>query len=297
MAKALASWQLPAAVVLALVACSFTSCHAEFDYFLFARQWPATFCNIRECQRRPENVSEFTIHGLWPQNYEGPYPHDCNPEYQFDQSQIQDLLSEMEDDWPSLILSDFWEHEWEKHGTCSLDVFPTEHDYFAATLKLHKAYDLEDALAADGIVPSDEVKYQLTDIKNAFQEHLGNVPFLKCTRGELNEVRMCVTKELEPFDCPMKSQCPRRVKLPPFPGELVSSAKNATPCNKAMHHVRNLVQGARACPYTVGAIVLGLLAIISAAVLLIVHRRAAAERRDAVCSYTRIPGSDSKLPL
>ena len=30
----------------------------------------------------------------------------------------------------------FWAHEWEKHGTCAEDVFPTQLDYFNSTVEL-----------------------------------------------------------------------------------------------------------------------------------------------------------------
>lgn len=37
----------------------------------------------------------------------------------------------------------FWAHEWSKHGTCALDIFPSEYDYFKGTLDLHAKYDLQ----------------------------------------------------------------------------------------------------------------------------------------------------------
>jgi hypothetical protein len=48
---------------------------------------------------------------------------------------------------------------------------------------------VQDALAADGIVPSPTALYDLRDILAAFKKGLGTAPQLVCSGGELNEVR------------------------------------------------------------------------------------------------------------
>ena len=59
--------------------------------------------------------------------------------------QITPVRTLMELDWPSYYGPDetFWAHEWEKHGTCAEDVFPTQLDYFNTTLALHVANPVE----------------------------------------------------------------------------------------------------------------------------------------------------------
>ena len=59
--------------------------------------------------------------------------------------QIKSVRPLMEQDWPSLygLNEKFWAHEWEKHGTCAEDDFPTQLDYFNTTLALHVANSLE----------------------------------------------------------------------------------------------------------------------------------------------------------
>ena len=59
--------------------------------------------------------------------------------------QITPVRPLMELDWPSYYGPDeeFWAHEWEKHGTCAEDVFPTQLDYFNTTLALHVANPVE----------------------------------------------------------------------------------------------------------------------------------------------------------
>lgn len=105
----------------------------------------------------------FTIHGLWPNYKDGGWPEFCDSENTFDESKIEDLKEQMEEEWPSFMGNNddavFWKHEWEKHGTCATDVLPDEHKYFKTVLKLHYRYNLEVclfvlSLASNRITPS-----------------------------------------------------------------------------------------------------------------------------------------------
>ena len=73
-----------------------------------------------------------TIHGLWPQ-----WAESCGGE-PFDVNQLAPILDEMTTDWPSCEGSDtseeFWQHEWEKHGTCTQ--IP-QLQYFRTALQLY----------------------------------------------------------------------------------------------------------------------------------------------------------------
>ena len=59
----------------------------------------------------------------------------------FDMSLVEDLLGELDQLWPTCSGSDnstqFWGHEWSKHGTCS--GLP-EHGYFETALALATKY-------------------------------------------------------------------------------------------------------------------------------------------------------------
>eukprot|EP00656_Telonema_subtile_P032743 TRINITY_DN35_c0_g1_i1.p1 TRINITY_DN35_c0_g1~~TRINITY_DN35_c0_g1_i1.p1 ORF type:complete len:165 (-),score=40.07 TRINITY_DN35_c0_g1_i1:282-776(-) len=78
----------------------------------------------------------WTLHGLWPQ-----WGESCTKEA-FDQSQLSDLMDQLNKDWPSCqgSTTSFWSHEWSKHGTCS---GMTQHDYFAKALSLRSAHASE----------------------------------------------------------------------------------------------------------------------------------------------------------
>lgn len=221
-----ASWNtlLVCSLLAALAGVAFGA-GAEFDYFLLTREWPGTFCREYQCRQQPANTSVFTIHGLWPQYQNESWPEWCDPENKFDIDAVKDLLDQMNIEWPMLYMPDFWQHEWDRHGTCALSVFSSQHEYFESTLKLHEKYDLQDALAIDGIVPSLTNLYRKSDIHASIKNNIGAIPQLYCSRDELNEIRLCVTKDLEPFDCPVQSiNCPDEIKIPPFPAFPTESA-------------------------------------------------------------------------
>lgn len=78
------------------------------------------------------------IHGLWPQYSENQYPQYCK-KVEFDITKLQSILTELNENWCSDkgSNSDFWQHEWEKHGSCMFNECD-EFDYFNKALELFK---------------------------------------------------------------------------------------------------------------------------------------------------------------
>lgn len=67
--------------------------------------------------------------------------------------QIADLEGELDKEWSSLNCPSsngrkFWAHEWERHGSCALNL--DEHGYFNSTLALKRRIDILGALEAAG---------------------------------------------------------------------------------------------------------------------------------------------------
>ncbi|KAK2375228.1 ribonuclease [Trifolium repens] len=78
----------------------------NFDFFLFVQQWPGAYCDSRQSCCYPKTgkpTADFSIHGLWPNNNDGSWPSNCNPDSTFDKSQISNLIKNMEKNWPSLM--------------------------------------------------------------------------------------------------------------------------------------------------------------------------------------------------
>ncbi len=201
-----------------LVVCFFTllavSQVEAFSYFLLAQFYPPTLGN--------DSFPFFSLHGLWPQNTPQKWPQWCHPKIPLNISEIEYLLPEMEMWWKTFESQSsnqhFWSHEWEKHGTCSLNVFPTQFDYFFHALVLRELYDLNRFWELSGLQRNQTYSYYelLGRMKEYYRVRLNLVcseenPVL-IQRGEV-----CLNKtNLIPFDCPMISNCEDQVELPSY---------------------------------------------------------------------------------
>lgn len=213
----------------------------EFDYFALALQWPGTFCQRTRhccasngCCRGSNSPGIFTIHGLWPDYNDGTWPSCCTKS-RFDPKEISTLNEALEKYWPSLSCgspsscsggkSTFWGHEWEKHGTCSSPVFHNEYDYFLTTLNVYFKYNVTSVLNDAGYVPSNTEKYPLGGIISAIENAFHISPQIVCSKGAVEELRLCFYKDFKPRDCAIgadakidmvtkKASCPKYVSLP-----------------------------------------------------------------------------------
>jgi len=225
--------------------------NGRIDFYYFVQQWPATYCHWAGsrsdycCSPQKGNaVPEFSIHGLWPTNYQGRSPQNCcygnkNSVYcrqQFNPKKVPGLEDKLNWYWASIRYTgsqcltkanfEFWRHEWEKHGTCSRLYWK---QYFQNTISLRKREDINllEALKTAGIKPNGN-DYKLTDIEDAIQQSTGKHPRIRCNKNregksQLFEVFVCV--ELHAYklmDCPPSqiyplNHCdPNRVVFPFF---------------------------------------------------------------------------------
>ncbi|GAB4814804.1 hypothetical protein N2152v2_001850 [Parachlorella kessleri] len=187
---------------------------APFDLFLLVWTYSPGFCMKEKCTVDP--ISAFTLHGLWPEFENGKWPQYCKTGSAA--GSLPDDTAELRCKWESFKGPDeeFWAHEWDKHGTCAQPVVGNRPTYFRTTLDLDEMYDLDEALAAHDVTPSDSHSYAAEDLLNAISDSYGAAPLLKCKGKSLVEVRMCLSLDLKPIDCPpaLKSECGATVKLP-----------------------------------------------------------------------------------
>jgi ribonuclease T2 len=164
-----------------------------FDFYVLALSWSPTFCATREGDRDSAQCREgaghgFIVHGLWPQ-FERGYPESC----QTDEPQRVplELAEEMLDIMPDrgLVFS-----QWRRHGTCT---GLSQADYFAKV-----------RAAAERIrIPPEftEVRQDATISAAAVERaFLAANPGMEvdgiavaCEAGSLEEVRICLTRELD----------------------------------------------------------------------------------------------------
>ncbi|XP_061366351.1 extracellular ribonuclease LE-like [Gastrolobium bilobum] len=202
----------------------------DFDFFYFVQQWPGSYCDTKQSCCYPTTGkpdADFGIHGLWPNYNDGSYPSNCDSNNPFQQSQISDLISNLQSNWPTLACPSsngiqFWTHEWDKHGTCSESVLK-QHDYFAAALNLKQNANLLQALTSAGIQP-DGGSYSLSSIKGAIKDAIGYTPFIECNvdssgNSQLYQVYLCVDTSGSSFlECPVfpNGKCGSNIEFPSF---------------------------------------------------------------------------------
>ncbi|KAL3702366.1 hypothetical protein R1sor_020388 [Riccia sorocarpa] len=120
---------------------------SDFDYYVFAQQWPGTFCRKSgACCKNVAKPVKFTIHGLWPENEDNSYPSCCKGPG-FDEDKVEELYEYLLKNWPTLSCKSpkqchggfpgkfgFWKHEhWESSlSESTLPVFRPVYmvDYF-----------------------------------------------------------------------------------------------------------------------------------------------------------------------
>lgn len=199
------------------------------------RQFSPTLCESEGCSR--DSISQFTIHGLWPE-YTNGYPSYCTDDTFSVKSLEKNTLNQMNCEWDSYTTNtnfgsneNFWAHEWEKHGTCSLSVLPTQEDYFSKALELNDKYDIDVVLQGAGIDMSGST-VATKDVQNAFNDAFGVEGVVKCNGNSIKEVWMCFDKETyEPFTCPssIKNGCSSSVEFPQADGSVEPTCEQYFP--------------------------------------------------------------------
>eukprot|EP01104_Vermistella_antarctica_P018061 TRINITY_DN6578_c0_g1_i2.p1 TRINITY_DN6578_c0_g1~~TRINITY_DN6578_c0_g1_i2.p1 ORF type:complete len:342 (-),score=89.06 TRINITY_DN6578_c0_g1_i2:317-1342(-) len=163
----------------------YSSANHCFDFLIFVQRWPPTVCQASPgyCAVDPP-PQFFSIHGLWPNYWNGSYPAYCDTRA-FDTAALGNLTYEMNDQW--LALDDtnstgFWAHEWGKHGTCCLHQqrLSSFYDFFNYTVYLHNTYNVTETLQEYHIYPSNHSSITVTLVYNTIYSKYGVYPSLRC---------------------------------------------------------------------------------------------------------------------
>lgn len=182
-------------------------------YYLFTKSWAQTTCKMGDKSQNPNYKktckahlpTEITIHGMWPQTIGSTVQLGYCPENtdKFNADHLKPIHSQLVHQWPTAFTgpgqSDetFWQHEWEKHGTCSpFSMF----NYFHETLQLDLKYPINTWLKDGGVVPSNNRVYTVGLIEAIFKRHNvhANQYVLKCAsikggKQLLSDVILCVS--------------------------------------------------------------------------------------------------------
>lgn len=131
------------------------------------------------------------LHGLWPQFQAGGFPQNCATANRLD-APAQNLGQRI---FPS---SKLIVHEWDRHGTCS---GLTATKYFELADQARNSITIPERFQAGqgvAILTSFQIGQAFRDANTGLSDHSMAVI---CGGPELSEVRMCLSKTLQPMNC------------------------------------------------------------------------------------------------
>lgn len=189
----------------------------NFDFYVLALSWSPSFCfdeqvaleNRSQCG--PGRRFAFIVHGLWPQYEGGDWPAFCPSQ---EPARVpDDLARSLLDIMPSFGLIG---HQWRKHGVCS---GLSQQAYFNLLRAAHARITIPPALRnLNRTVAVNPLNVEAAFAK--FNEGLdAEEVAVSCGRNRLQEMRLCLTKDLQFRACPSVDLrgCKRgRVLMPPL---------------------------------------------------------------------------------
>lgn len=171
-----------------------TGAPGDFDFYVLALSWSPTWCatsSDASGSQQCDGGHGFVLHGLWPQ-YEKGYPEFCESDERPSRRDIAAVLDLSPD--PGLVA-----HTWRKHGSCT--GFSPD-DYFDTARSAVEAV----RIPAGFIDPAVDARLSAYDVENAF---IAENPGLErdgiavsCGDGLVEEVRICLTRDLGFRACP-----------------------------------------------------------------------------------------------
>jgi ribonuclease T2 len=184
-----------------------------FDFYVLSLSWSPTFCADKGDGNREQCGTEkdfrFIVHGLWPQ-YEKGYPDFCLTQ---EPERVPIALGRpLMDIMPSMGLIG---HQWRKHGSCT---GLGQKDYFAKTREAYSRVRIPEDLSGSRsplAFSTDQIEEKFITA-NPGMSRRGIAT--SCEGRQLEEVRICLTKDLRFRDCAEvdRGGCRiRNVTLPP----------------------------------------------------------------------------------
>ncbi|MDD9920949.1 MAG: ribonuclease T2 [Boseongicola sp.] len=168
----------------------------DFDYYVLSLSWSPTWCALEGDRRNSPQCDEdadfgWVLHGLWPQ-YEQGWPSYCptsarNPS-RADTRALADLYGSSGSAW----------HQWNKHGRCS---GLSADDYYEVSREAYERIvrpELLRKLKTPVRVPAEVIEEAFLEENETLSDDMMTVT---CKSGRIQEVRICLSKSLEPRDC------------------------------------------------------------------------------------------------
>ncbi len=169
----------------------------DFDFYVLSLSWSPSYCTLEGPRANRQQCGSsrpfgFVAHGLWPQNEYG-YPSNCSLDGSGSRGGYvpRPIISSLSDIMPAAGLV---AHEWRKHGSCS---GLSQDDYFATLRNAYEAVTIPPALRN----VDDDRRVDPALVEKAFiAANPGLTPAgisITCQRNYLQEVRICMSKDLQ----------------------------------------------------------------------------------------------------
>lgn len=183
------------------------------DYYLLALSWTPSWCDAEGDARNAPQCDDGTgwqVHGLWPQHAGGGWPEYCDTDAR-DPSRAQtramaDIMGEGGLAW----------HQWKKHGRCS---GLSADAYFAQTRAAFQSLNWPGALTRIARATRVTPDAVTAAFRAANPQFATDAVIATCRDGDLQELRMCLTHDLQPRTCGpdvLERACrARHVTVPP----------------------------------------------------------------------------------
>ena len=168
----------------------------DFDYYVLSLSWTPTWCALEGDDRNSPQCDAgqghgFTLHGLWPQ-YEDGWPSFCptsqRPATRGETGAMVDIMGSSGLAW----------HQWRKHGSCT---GLSAQDYFRLSRLAYERVtrpELLRRLDRPVRLPAEVIEEAFLEENPALTDEMLTVT---CRDGRVQEVRICLTRDLEPRDC------------------------------------------------------------------------------------------------
>lgn len=168
----------------------------DFDYYVMSLSWSPNWCDRTGNEQNSDQCLEdrdfgWILHGLWPQ-YENGWPSACatdaEPPSRRQTAEMADIMG----------TGGLAYYQWQKHGTCSgLD----STTYFKLSRKAYESVNRPEVfrkLTKSYLLPAALVeKAFLLENPNLKPDQIT----VTCKSRQIQEVRICLTKNLTPRDC------------------------------------------------------------------------------------------------
>ncbi len=168
----------------------------DFDYYVLSLSWSPNWCAQtgdarKEDQCDPRHDYGWVLHGLWPQKERG-YPSYCRTA---ERPPSRAMTKAMADIMGSSGLA--W-HQWKKHGSCS---GLSARNYYRLSRVAYEQVNrpaIFRRLTKPILLPAKVVEQAFMETNPKL---LQNQITVTCKSGYIQEVRLCLTRDLKPRKC------------------------------------------------------------------------------------------------